>query len=282
MSASGVRHGTLTDVEFSGNGLYRLATGTNIDGQLRSLITRGAGRERGATRIPIQIEAQLAEWVSKKVAAVSHDDPFMTAMKFLQGVPLNRLKVPLVQMPREGNLISGLEWNAPGGTGEPGESPEQIARREFSEEADVTVLYAGGFLPEWLQFASGCYDEVQSISFALVTGKPTRTVEGARQWASIPLDTFPFWAKSQNQQGDPLCWLTPVYCPVDGKVLLAVGWLREQLLRDRISSVVPLPSIPEGYFVRYQDGQSTTCIPPTIVDPHHGWTTVRPLLNSVP
>jgi len=232
------RFGVLQNVQvLGGEFYYKLVVGVRPDGQVNQLITRGEGREKGATRIPIGIEAD-------DVARLVKGDPHVfrsDAVQVLEGpgrmTSLQRMRVYLVQMPRAGNKISGWEWNAPGGTGQPGELPDEIAVREFGEESDLVVLTTGSFLPSWMQFASGCYDEVQTISFALVTGSPRKLVEGARRWISVDLGSFVEWACGQNQTDDPTKWETPEFTPVDGKVLFATWLLRERLLRQRATLV---------------------------------------------
>lgn len=226
------RFGVLEDVQVLGEGYhYQLVVGANRDGEVRQVCTRGPGRSHGATRIPIGVDLATARSLLERHPSVFRQGDFMHLVASVSlGIPLEQFCVHLMQMSREGNLVSGWEWNVPGGTGEPGESPERIADREFSEESDFEVLAVGTFLPPWLQFASGCYDEVQTISFALVTGNPQKLVEGARRWTSVPLYRFIAWACSQNQRDDSSRWETSEFIPVDGKVLLSVWLLLGRLL----------------------------------------------------
>lgn len=253
--------GTLTDVRLIGGGYYKLVEGKNRDGQVRQVCTRGEGKEKAATRIPIRIEPQFAQQLMQEARGRRPGD-FVEVMEGcgLRRYPLDRFSVLLVQMPREGNKVSGWEWNAPGGTGEPGETPEQIAQREFSEETDLTVLFTGSLVPPWTQYASGCYDEVQTISFALVTGSPQKLEEGARRWIAIPLGKFAAWAHAQNQLEDCSRWETVEFIPVDGKVVLMVLLLITYLRPLQVRNVRPLhPSEadptqePAAWIIQYMD-----------------------------
>lgn len=255
------RFGTLTDVTVVGDGYYKLVVGKNRDGHTRQVCTRGEGRERGATRIPIRVELPfLRELI--QAARGRHPDEFVHVMEDcgLRQWSLGRFSVLLVQMPREGNKVSGWEWNAPGGTGEPGETPEQIAQREFSEETDLTTLFTGALVPSWLQFSSGCYDEVQTISFALVGGNPKKLVEGARRWIAVPLNRFAAWAHDQNQLEDRSRWETDEFLPVDGKVVLVTLLLLAHLRPLQVRSVRNLLPSPEdpvqepAWRIEYTDG----------------------------
>lgn len=269
------RFGVLQNVRVLGEDLYyKLVVGTRPDGQVNQLVTRGEGRERGAIRIPIGIEAKVAARLVDRDPHIFRSDAMQVLEGLGRGIPLRRMRVYLVQMPRAGNKVSGWEWNAPGGTGEPGETPEQIATREFSEESDLTVLTTGSFLPTWMQFASGCYDEVQTISFALVMGRPQKLVEGARVWTSVSLDRFTEWACRQNQNDSPPLWETPEFVPVDGKVLFATWLLRERLLRRRVTQISQVAATgagdPAGHLIVYEDDQ--TAFIPTSPPPGWGWT----------
>lgn len=234
MSSPKRRYGVLEVEEVLGaNYHYRLLTGTNPDGQTRQLVTRGPGRHLAATRIPIQLPAETAKGILDIVDVSNNKSAYDVFQEYVRGTPLllndrrvylkflQQMRVLLIQMPREGNLVSGLEWNAPGGTGEPGENFEQIAAREFSEETDLVPLFTWQPFPRRLQFASGIYDEVQNISFVFVTGNPTRLVEGARAWKAIPLPEFPSVACELNHYVDGES-ASSEYCPIDGKVVMAV------------------------------------------------------------
>lgn len=222
-------HGTLTNVEWlSGSTYYKFLQGTNRDGEIRQLTTRGPGKEKAATRIPIWVDPENARLVSREIGRWVCKDFASVFRLCCRDLKTANFSVCLLQMPREGNLVSGWEWNAPGGTGELGETPDDIAEREFSEETDLAVLCAGRlypFQPEYLQYSSGVYDEVQQVSFALVTGNPTKLVEGARTWKMIPLSHFSRWALDQNQLNESDLWETSEFIPVDGKVVDYVNLL---------------------------------------------------------
>ncbi len=211
---------------------YKMIRGTNPDGQTRQLVTRGPGRQLAATRIPIRIPAGTAGSLAQ--CAVEHNLPLDDALAIIQREfylataqsnmeDITRWQVLLVKMPREGNLDNGLEWNAPGGTGEPGETAEEIARREFSEESDLIPLFTWSpFSP--MQFASGIYDETQVISFVFVTGNPTKLVEGAKAWHLFPLLGLEAFAGPDPDETDK-------FVPIDGKVVMAVMYAVERLLK---------------------------------------------------
>lgn len=206
---------------------YSLLTGENPDGETRSMITRGAGKQLGATRVPLQIMPDAAKALKARGLSASWPyDRLVNTLKIFNAgrgdTPTWVIKVLLVQMPREGNSISGLEWNAPGGTGELGESADEVAAREFHEESGLTSLWAGTDFPECM-FASGVYDETQNLSLALVVGNPDVLVEGAKRWTSVSLQYFRTWARNQNQTENEHLWQGDTYCPVDGKVI-ALLW----------------------------------------------------------
>lgn len=209
---------------------YSMLMGENPQGQTRSIITRGAGKQWGATRVPLQLLGETAEQLGK--AGLKADWTYTKVMSTLGRLnPIQIIWVLLVKMPREGNFMSGWEWNAPGGTQELGETPEDIATREFSEESDLVPLWTGTDFPAWNQYASGCYDEVQSLSVALVCGHPTKLVEGARQWLAVRLDIFRIWAHAQNQLEYPSQWEGSEFCPVDGKVYSLVRSIEADIVR---------------------------------------------------
>jgi hypothetical protein len=196
---------------------YSLIMGENPAGETRSLISRGAGKQWGATRIPLQVSLDAAELLQAVgLTSTSSYSDFIKLMVEIEGAW--SIDVLLVQMPREGNFVSGLEWNAPGGTQELDEAPNLTAQREFDEESGLMALWTGTNFPDWMQFASGCYDEVQQVSLALVTGSPTKLVEGARGWKSVSLANFRNWSHCQNQIENRQLWDSEEFCPVDGKV----------------------------------------------------------------
>jgi 8-oxo-dGTP pyrophosphatase MutT (NUDIX family) len=216
---------------YNPNDHYKMIRGKNMDGETRQLVTRGPGKNLAATRIPIQIPAYLVDDLSERL--FRQDEPeygFKLLRDFFRGASFTlrtcnlesvaAFNVLLVKMPREGNPLNGFEWNAPGGTGEPGESLDEIAEREFSEESDLTPLFTWSPFPP-MQFASGIYDEIQKISFVFVAGNPKKLVEGAREWKAVPVMDFHDFAHEMDR-------FYGVF--VDGKVTLAVLYLAERLM----------------------------------------------------
>jgi len=169
--------------------------------------------------------------VARNRVAPNENPTFRDYILALRALGLHETEFELlyVVMPRYGNLLSGLECDAPGGTANPGETREQVADREFSEESDLITLCVYDPFPSWMQFASGCYDEVQHIDFALVIGDPTKLVEGATEWGGVPLSQVSDWACLQNDPLDSFGWGTGRFVPVDGKVVLATMWLAHEI-----------------------------------------------------
>ncbi|OGY31025.1 MAG: hypothetical protein A3C02_02245 [Candidatus Andersenbacteria bacterium RIFCSPHIGHO2_02_FULL_45_11] len=226
---------------FGDENYYFLVAGEDVKGQTFSFVTRGKGKQNAATRIPIRIrisdydKRQKFQQLRRGPNVYKNDskDPNAEFMALIQlmadaGCWIDDLKLLYVVMPRYGNIVSGLEADAPGGTANLGETRVQVADREFDEEADLSVLAVYQPFPSWLQFSSGSYDEVQNISFALVEGKPTKLVEGAIEWGSVSLSEFDRWVKDRN---DPSQYLsdTTKFVPMDGKVVLATMWLKNSL-----------------------------------------------------
>lgn len=225
---------------FGDENYYFLVAGEDPKGQTFSFVTRGKGKQNAATRIPIRIHIQDQRRM-KDVQSLLTSFPNPNFQDYLFAMAnsycrLDELEIVFVVMPRYGNPISGLEANAPGGTAKLGETREQVAEREFAEEADLSVIAVYEPFPSWLQFSSGSYDEVQNLSFALVTGNPTKLVEGAIGWGSVSLDKFGEWVKDRN---DPTKHLsnTSEFVPMDGKVVMAVMWLI-QFIRAEYSALV--------------------------------------------
>lgn len=229
----GQKHGVLKITEIYGaDKYYCLLSGTNADGQTRQLVTRGPGRHLAATRIPIRVPAGTASRLAR--CAVAHHLPVDNALdivrqEFSQWSPsdnmedLQRWDVPLMLMPREGSLECGNEWNAPGGTGEPNETQEEIAKREFNEESDLTPLFLWQPFP-LLRFASGIYDERQQVSFVFVTGTPAKLTEGAKEWKPFPLLDLEALSYPDPASSDK-------FIPIDGKVVMAVMYAVQRLLK---------------------------------------------------
>ncbi len=226
---------------FGDQNYYFLVAGEDLAGQTFSLVTRGKGRQNAATRIPIRLKLKnpdlqaLFEGVARLTSGNQPNlKDYITIMKSEGLYSLENFELLYVVMPRYGNLVSGLEADAPGGTAKLGETRLEVADREFDEEADLTTLCVYSPFPSWMQFSSGCYDEVQHIDFAFVVGNPTRLVEGASRWGSVALNEFEGWAHDQNNPDDPTGWVTKDFVPVDGKVVLATMWLIE-LINGSIS-----------------------------------------------
>lgn len=121
----------------------------------------------------------------------------------------------------------GVEWNAPGGIAEAGESSSTSAERELREEAGGLEILAQSLLCQHLQFSSGVYREWYDIYAVLARGEPHLAVaEGALETTRIPLTVVWRWIREQQSfpPEDPRC------CWVDGKILLALThpefWLR--------------------------------------------------------
>ncbi len=216
-----------------GDGYYFLVEGTAPhDGKKYGFVTRGKGMQNAATRIPIRMKlkdsAQMPKVLHEAQSRVGVGDrpEFSDYLSALRALKLYDTEFELlyVVMPRYGNLLTGLECDAPGGTAKIGETRLEVAVREFDEEADLTTLCVYDPFPSWMQFSSGCYDEVQHIDFALVTGNPTRLVEGASRWGSVSLKEFPKWVSRQNNPDHLMGWETHQFVPVDGKVVLATMW----------------------------------------------------------
>ena len=226
--------GLLLKAHAIGDGYYFLVEGTAPhDGKKYGFVTRGKGRQNAATRIPIRIKFRNQEDSKMVVRAVIDGAGMFDVMKKLyqKGYGFSDFELVYVVMPRYGNLISGREINAPGGTAEVGETREHVARREFEEEAEgLTVLAThnpSGML--WSQTASGCYDEVQLVDIALVVGKTTKLVEGANRFGLVSLHDFPQWLVRQNNPQFPIGWETRIFEPVDGKVAMNVLLFIEQM-----------------------------------------------------
>ncbi|MEO6077658.1 MAG: hypothetical protein ABIP54_02635 [Candidatus Andersenbacteria bacterium] len=235
----GNRHGVLQVEAGMVDTYYKFLSGTDQNGETRQLVTRGPGKEKAGTRIPILVPQDLMSSaieyaqrmqrdLKQRAWAVFHGWCLSQASMQDPCELLARLTVPLIKMPRAGNLLTGVEWNAPGGTGNVGESLEEISAREFDEEAGVAVVGIESPFPPGM-LASGIYDEIQLLSFALITGNPTKLVEGGQGWHQIPLLRFRAWAVDQNQTELPDRWETDQYVPIDFKVVMALWWLTETM-----------------------------------------------------
>lgn len=232
--------GKLLNARQVGDGYYFLVEGENEAGQTFSFVTRGKEKQNAATRIPFRLNPKNPRDLPRilEAARVSHDrlpglegrpewPDYLQALEDLQLNPLESLQLLYMVMPRYGNVVSGLEVNAPGGTANLGETRSQVADREFEEEADLSVLCIYQPFPLWMQFASGCYDEIQHLDFALVTGDPSKLVEGAIRWGSVPLNEFSRWVYAQNDPDNSAGWETDGFVPMDGKVVMGTMFFIE-------------------------------------------------------
>ncbi|OGF82646.1 hypothetical protein A3B18_03425 [Candidatus Giovannonibacteria bacterium RIFCSPLOWO2_01_FULL_46_13] len=172
---------------------YLLVSGINPHtGRENQFTTRGKGREKGATRIPFKFRFPKATAAARKIGRSMRDKYGMfELLKRLREEDyfreLSDFEVPLMVMPRAAEKTCGWEINAPGGTADPGESMEQIGDREFEEEGKGLKA-----IKLWRPFppampASGAYDEIQEVTFALVYGEPSTLPEGAREWMGFNL-----------------------------------------------------------------------------------------------
>ena len=210
---------------------YLLMNGTLREepNQFQVLTRRGGNRENAGTRIPLRISPENVRFLATEGATDKERRDFWSTLDSLAsrnpGKILQSIELLLIKMPRPGNKRSGLELDAPGGGGEPGETGLEVSGREFSEEAEGLRELAGlEPFPEWLQFSAGAYDEVQHISFTLVGGEPGTPTEGGKAWATVHLDRFTSWVEQQNSLASG-----SEFTPVGGKVVLAVLWLIEKI-----------------------------------------------------
>ena len=163
------------------------------------LTRRGRGRENAGTRIPLRITPENEQLLAARGAGTDkkRNDFWSTLDSVASTDPgkiLQSLELLLIKMPRPGNKRSGLELDAPGGGGEPGEEGREVARRELAEEAPgLCELAVWEPFPEWLQFSAGAYDEVQHISFALVRGELGTLTEGGKGSETVHLERFTSW-----------------------------------------------------------------------------------------
>jgi 8-oxo-dGTP diphosphatase len=87
--------------------------------------------------------------------------------------------------------ISVGKWNAPGGKLEPGEEPEQCARREVREETGLMVsrLFYHGVLTFVMDGGKTLHTRAHLFSTKNAKGKARSSDEGEVRW--FPMDALP-------------------------------------------------------------------------------------------
>ena len=232
--------GKLIDPVQVTDGYYFLIQGTAPhDGSTHAVLTRGRGKDNAGTRIPVKIRFRKKAHFQRIVEMARKGQLLTEIIEALIGLgySVQDFDFLYVVMPRHGNAVSGVEVNAPGGTSDPGETREEVARREFGEEGKGLLALAVGNVSgmKWAQYSSGCYREVQYVDIALVVGEFEKLTEGAVRSGSVNLQKFPHWLVDQNNPDNPSKWETETFTPVDGKValnlLLFISQLRLQMVK---------------------------------------------------
>jgi 8-oxo-dGTP diphosphatase len=92
------------------------------------------------------------------------------------------------------------KWNAPGGKSEPGEKPEECARREVLEETGLRVsgLFYHGALTFVMDGGKTLHTRAHLFSTTKATGRARSSDEGPVRW--FPLDGLPWSEMWEDDQ----------------------------------------------------------------------------------